>query len=102
MIDSWFKAINEGNVVGCVIVDFRKAFDLVDHQILLKKLQCYRRNGSCLSWFGSYLSNRTQSVSLNDNYSDAYDVIYGVPEGSILGPLLFLICHCTYKTVPPL
>ena len=91
MIDSWLKAINEGNMVGCVLVDFRKAFDLVDHQILLKKLQCYKCNNSCLSWFKSYLSNRTQRVSLNNNLSDAAEVVYGVPQGSILGPLLFLI-----------
>ena len=47
MIDSWLKAINEGQMVCCVLVDFRKAFDLVDHQILLKKLQCYKCNNSC-------------------------------------------------------
>ena len=64
MIGSWLKAINEGDMVGCVLVDFRKAFDLVDHQILLKKLQCYKFNDSCLSWFESYLSYRTQRVSL--------------------------------------
>ena len=78
-------------MVGCVLVDFRKAFDLVDNQILLKKLECYKCNDSCLSWFESYLSNRTQRVSLNNNLSDAADIIYGVPQGSILGPLLFLI-----------
>ena len=91
MIDSWLKVINEGDVVGCVLVDFRKAFDLVDHQIHLKKLQCYKFNDSCLSWFESCLFNRTQRVSLNNNLSYASDIIYGVPQGSILGPLLFLI-----------
>ena len=78
-------------MVGCVLVNFRKAFDLLDHQILLKKLQCYKCNYSCLSWFESYLFNRTQRVSLNNNLSDAAEVIYGVPQGYILGPLLFLI-----------
>ena len=91
MTDSWLKAINEGNMVVCVLVDFRKAFDLVDHKILLKKLKCYKCNNSCLSWFESYLQNRTQPVSLNDNLSEAADVIHGVPQGSILGPLLFLL-----------
>ena len=90
MIDSWLKAINEGKVVGCVLVDFRKAFDLVDHEILLTKLQSYKCNDSCLSWFKSYLCNRTQRVSLNNNLSDASNIIHGVPQGSILGPLLFL------------
>ena len=91
MIDSWLKAINEGNMVGCVLVDFLKAFDLVDHKILLKKLKCYKCNNSCLSWFESYLQNRTQRVSLNDNLSEAADVIHGVPQDSMLGPLLFLL-----------
>ena len=91
MIDSWLKAINEGKVVGCVLVDFRKAFDLVDHEILLTKLQSYKCNDSCLSWFKSYLSNRTQRVSLNNNLSDASNIIHGVAQGSIVGPLLFLI-----------
>ena len=73
------------------IVSFRKAFDLVDHEILLRKLKCYKCTDSCLSWFESYLCNRKQRVSLNNNLSDASDVIHGVPQGSILGPLLFLI-----------
>ena len=78
-------------MVGCVLVDFRKAFDLVDHEILLRKLKCYKCTDSCLSWFESYLCNRKQRVSLNNNLSDASDVIHGVPQGSILEPLLFLI-----------
>ena len=91
MTESWLKAINEGKIVGCVLVDFRKAFDLVDHHILLKKLKCYKCNDSCLSWFESYLSLRTQRVSLNSKSSGPSEVINGVPQGSILGILLFLI-----------
>ena len=91
MIDSWLKAINEGNVIGCVLVDSRKAFDPVEHQILLKKLQCYKCNDSRLFRFESYLSIRTQRFSLNNTFSDASGAIYGVPQGSILGLLLFLI-----------
>ena len=53
MTESWLKAINEGKTVGCVLVDFRKAFDLVNHRILLKKLKCYKCNDSRLSWFES-------------------------------------------------
>ena len=91
MVDSWLKAINEGKIVGCVLVDFRKAFDLVDHEILLRKLKCYKCNDSCVSWFESYLCHRKQRVSLNNNLSSTSKVIHGVPQGSILGPLLFLI-----------
>ena len=91
MVDSWLKALNSGKLVGCVMVDFRKAFDLVDHQILLKKLQSYKCSDSCLSWFNSYLINRTQRVVLNNELSDSSVVNCGVPQGSILGPLLFLL-----------
>ena len=91
MVDSWLKALNSGKLVGCVMVDFRKAFDLVDHQILLKKFQSDKCSESCLSWFNSYLINRTQRVVLNNELSDSSVVNCGVPQGSILGPLLFLL-----------
>ena len=91
MVDSWLKALNAGKLICCVMVDFRKAFDLVDHQILLKKLQSYKCNNSCLSWFRSYLFNRTQRVAINNELSDPSAVNCGVPQGSILRPLLFLL-----------
>ena len=61
MIESWLRAVNVGKIIGCVLVDFRKAFDLVDHNILLKKLECYKCSEACLKWFDSYLTNRIQS-----------------------------------------
>ena len=73
------------------MVDFRKAFDLVDHQILLKKLQSYKCSNSCLSWFKSYLFQRTQRVAINNELSETSKLSCGVPQGSILGPLLFLL-----------
>ena len=73
------------------MIDFRKAFDLVDHKLLLNKLQIYRFNDLSLSWFKSYLSNRTQQVVINNLSSSSGDVVCGVPQGSILGPLLFLL-----------
>ena len=91
MIDSWLKAINDGKFVGCLMVDFRKAFDLVDHNLLLQKLKLYKCDESSLSWFNSYLSNRTQRVSMKNKCSGSQHVSFGVPQGSILGPLLFLI-----------
>ena len=91
MTDTWLKAINEGKLVGCAMIDFRKAFDLVDHNLLLNKLRIYRFNYLSLSWFKSYLSNRTQHVVINNLSSSSGDVVCGVPQGSILGPLLFLL-----------
>ena len=91
MTDTWLKAINEGKLVGCAMIDFRKAFDLVDHQLLLKKLRIYKFSDMSLSWFKSYLDNRTQQVVINNSSSNSGEVMCGVPQGSILGPLLFLL-----------
>ena len=91
MIDSWLRAVNVGKNIDCVLVDFRKAFDLVDHKILLKKLECYKCNEACLKCFESYLTNRTQRVSLGNNLSEPASVTCCVPRGSILGPLIFLV-----------
>ena len=90
MTDTWLKAINEGKLVGCAMIDFRKAFDWVDHQLLLKK-RIYQFSDISLSWFKSYLSNRTQQAVINDYSSVNGDVLCGVPQGSILGTLLFLL-----------
>lgn len=81
---------NKQQVIG-VYLDFRKAFDTVDHQILLSKLQKYGIRGKTLEWFQSYLHNRTQYVEYNNSHSTVKHISMGVPQGSILGPLLFLI-----------
>ena len=72
-------------------MDLRKAFDTVNHKILLEKLQCYGVRGMPFNWFQSYLTNRKQYVEVNGAPSDVLDVMYGVPQGSVSGPLLFLI-----------
>ena len=74
-----------------VFIDLEKAFDTVNHDILLKKLQHYGIRGSQNSWFQSYLSNRKQKVKFDNDFSENLGISCGVPQGSILGPLLFLI-----------
>ena len=91
MIDLWLNAIDNGKIVGVVLIDFKKAFDLVDHQILIDKLKIYGIRDDSLSWFDTYLTNRKQQVTINSCKSDFKSISYGVPQGSILGPLLFLL-----------
>ena len=74
-----------------VFIDYTKAFDNINHQILLKKLQIYGISGVEHRWFSSYLSNRQQYVSIDSTYSSPKFICGGVPQGSILGPLLFNI-----------
>ena len=77
---------------GCgIFIDLRKAFDTVNHVILLKKLEHYGIRGISLDWFDSYLNNRFQYVFLNGESSEQKAITCGVPQGSVLGPLLFLI-----------
>ena len=85
------KALDDGNI-GCgVFVDLQKAFDTVDHQILLVNLNHYGIRGVSNYWFKSYLSNRNQYVSINGYESGLAAINCGVPQGSVLGPLLFLL-----------
>ena len=76
---------------GMVFVDFRKAFDVVDHQLLLTKLHLYRVSDPSLSWFESYLSGRQQFVSIDGQRLDSLLFKQGVLQGSVLGPALCLL-----------
>ena len=91
LLDKITHALDNGNYAIGIFLDFRKAFDTVNHNILISKLYTYGVRGIALDWFKSYLSNRVQFVSYNDTTSDCKNVKCGVPQGSILGPLLFLV-----------
>ena len=92
VIDHIYKSLDEGNYVFGIYIDLKKAFDTVQHQILLYKLQHYGIRGIALEWFDSYLSKRKQFVVTNGIQSDILESSdYGVPQGSVLGPILFLL-----------
>ena len=74
-----------------VFIDLQKAFDTVDHKILLKKLETYGFRGLANNWFSTYLSNRKQYVHVSGKESDYREIKHGVPQGSVLGPILFLL-----------
>jgi hypothetical protein len=89
MVDKCISAINNDNLVGLAAIDFRKAFDVLPHDILTQKLSLYGCDHQTVTWFSSYLTNRVQQVSINNTLSEAGYLSQGVPQGSILGPLLF-------------
>jgi len=91
LVDKISASIENNEYTIGIFLDLAKAFDTVNHDILLSKLFHYGIRGSAYDWFKSYLTNRVQYVSLNNFQSNKLPVIYGVPQGSVLGPLLFLL-----------
>ena len=85
------SALDSKKIAAGIFVDLQKAFDTVNHEILIQKLNHYGVRGTVNKWFLSYLTNRSQSVSILGFESDILPIKHGVPQGSVLGPLLFLI-----------
>ena len=91
LVDKITRSLDGGDIVISVFLDLKKAFDTVDHHILFKKLYAYGIRGKVLKWFHCYLFNRSQYVIYDDMQSETHHVKCGVPQGSIMGPLLFII-----------
>jgi hypothetical protein len=90
-IHDWSIALNDGNSVDVIYIDFKRAFDSIVHSKLLYKLQCYGICGKLLSWIAAFLNGRSQSVVVENINSTYINVLSGVPQGSVLGPILFIL-----------
>ena len=94
MLEKWKNAIDNKKYFGALVTDFSKAFDCLSHDLLIAKLNAYGFSIKSLRFIQSYLSNRKQRTKINIQYSAWEEIVYGIPQGSILGPLLFNIFMC--------
>jgi Reverse transcriptase (RNA-dependent DNA polymerase) len=91
MLSNWMNDLQSNKEIIAIFLDFKRAFETVDRSLLLQKLSVYGFDDAAVKWFLSYLSERTQRVKIDETYSEARDVNIGLPQGSILSPLLIII-----------
>ena len=89
LLEDWKRHLDNKQFVGAVLMDLSKAFDCVPHDLLIAKMHAYGFTFDTLVFFYSYLKRRKQNVKINNIYSDFQVLLSGVPQGSILGPILF-------------
>ena len=91
LTEQWKGHIDQGDIVGVLMIDFRKAFDSIDHSILFRKMKEIGMGGKMLAWMKNYTEDRTQFVEINHKRSPVRNINYGIPQGSMFGPTLFSI-----------
>jgi len=91
VVDDWVKSLDEGGQVDVIYTDFEKAFDKVPHKRLISKQYAYGLNDLLIDWIKAFLSAGSQRVKINGEISASKSVLSGIPQGNVLGPLLFVI-----------
>ena len=94
MLEKWKSSVDKGSCFGALLTDLSKAFDCLSHELLIAKLRAYGFSLNALRLIHSYLTNRKQRIKINTKYSSWEEILFGVPQVSIIGPLLFNIFLC--------